>query len=212
MGVKAKFALSGDDIVALEKAMRGAERRNDLQEYKRTRALLLAGRDGLTRREAADKVGAREWSVYEWQRRFESDGVTGLQTKKAPGPARRLSAEQLQRLAEIVERGPEAAGFDTGVWTSAQVQTIVRREFSQTYSISRISRILREMSFSYQLPKIRLAKADPEAKRKWREETMPALLSQAESGEAVVFFVTNRSSSSRAPRQGRGRGWVKESK
>lgn len=212
MGLKSKFELTGGATRQLEALLLAAERRNDLRTHRRVRGLLLVGRDGLTRAEAATICDVNESCLYEWQQRFRSGGVEGLETKKAPGPERRLTAEELGRLAELIQSGPEAAGFDTGVWTTRQVKKMIKREFGESYCISQICRILHRLGFSFQLPKTRLARADAEAQREWREERLPSLVERAEAEEGVVFFATSRSSNSRAPRQGPGRGWVRESR
>lgn len=212
MGLKSKFEITAEETRELELLLLAAERRNDLRVHRRARGLLLIGRDGMTRAEAAEVCDVNESCLYDWQRRFNVDGVQGLETRKAPGPNRRLSEPQLEQLVSLIQEGPEAAGFDTGVWTTPQIKKMIKREFGQVYSNSYICRILRRLGFSFQLPKIRLARADAEAQRQWREERMPSLIARAEAEDAVIFFLTSPSSSNPERRQERGRGWVKASK
>src|SRR5919107_992098 len=52
---------------------------------KRARIVLLAA-DGLPNRQIAPIVGRNEHTVAQWRRRFEAEGLAGLESPKAPRP------------------------------------------------------------------------------------------------------------------------------
>jgi len=62
------------DILDLEEAKREAEAYGDIKLYKRVRALLLVGRDGKSRNEAAEIVECDRRSIFGWQQRFDERG------------------------------------------------------------------------------------------------------------------------------------------
>jgi transposase len=51
-------------------------------------------------------------------------------------------------LAGIIAAGPEAAGFDTGVWIAPVVVELVKERYGVSYSSSQIARILHDLKFS----------------------------------------------------------------
>lgn len=212
MARKPDFFLTEGDIEELQISEEAARRNNDLALYRRLRALLLVGRDCLSRYEAADIVGVEYSAIFRWQQRFRSGGVSALETRKAPGRQSTLDSNELARLAEMIEAGPEASGFDTGTWTSAIIKKLVHRTFGHSLSASQIRRILAKMSFSYQMPKKRLSLADPVKQKEWAEHQFPAILQKAADEDAEIFFRTSPSSSSRGRSQEAGRGWARESK
>jgi hypothetical protein len=61
---------------------------------------------------------------------FNSDGLDGLATRKAPRRASSLNEEQRARLAEVVEAGPIPAAHGEVPWRLANLALWVRDEFS----------------------------------------------------------------------------------
>lgn len=212
MARKPDFFLTEDDIEELQISEEAARRKNDLALYRRLRALLLVGRDCLSRYEAADIVGIEHSAIFRWQQRFRSGGVAAMETRKAPGRQSTLGPDKLSRLAEMIEAGPEANGFDTGTWTSAIIKQLVHKTWGHNLSASQLRRILAKLSFSYQMPKKRLALADPVKQKEWVEDRFPAILQKAADEDAEIFFRMSPSSSNREPSRGAGRGWVRDSK
>ena len=62
---------------------------------------------------------------------YEAMGPDGLVTGTAPGPAPRLSEEQL--LVALIEDGPEAAGYTSGVWTGPMIGDLIAQRFGVRY-------------------------------------------------------------------------------
>jgi hypothetical protein len=55
-------------------------------------------------------------------------GAEGLRDAERPGPPR-LSEAQKAELATIIEAGPQAAGFTSGMWTGPMIGDLIRRRF-----------------------------------------------------------------------------------
>ncbi len=186
-GKKPEFKLTKTQVRRLEQA-RLLVSKTDPEWDRRIRGVLLVGRDRKSRKEAAEMCEVSERTLYEWQSRFESGGVDALMTGQAPGRAPRLQDSQREELAKCISSSPEELGFDTGIWTSASIASLVQDKFGIEYSPSQIRRILRQLSFSYQVPKTRLAKADPDAQAVWQDEKFPELLRRARDDGWVIFF------------------------
>jgi len=65
-----------------------------------------------------DRQTLRDWVI-----RYNAEGLTGLSDRVPPGPAFRLSPEQIAALFEFVEAGPDPAVDQvlrlSGGWTCA---------------------------------------------------------------------------------------------
>jgi transposase len=76
----------------------------------------------------------------------------------------------------LLRQGAAARGFRGDRWTQKRVREVIRREFGVQYSLSQISRLLRQWPFSRQKPIRRARQRDEAALREWREHRYPALV------------------------------------
>jgi transposase len=83
-----------------------ARRSRDVRQTRRLLAL-AAVYDGMSREEAAKVGGMDRQTLRDWAHRFNAEGPEGLTNRAAPGRQRRLTAAQMEALAEIVETGPD---------------------------------------------------------------------------------------------------------
>src|SRR6202011_5374756 len=91
---------SAEELRALAKRSRDANQSRRLLS-------LAAIRDGMDRGEAAKIGGMDGQTLRDWVHRFNAAGPDGLFDNWTDGPTPRLSPEQLDELAKIVERGPD---------------------------------------------------------------------------------------------------------
>ncbi len=89
------------------------------------------------------------------------------------GRPRELNEKQRIMLSDIVESGPVAYGFISGVWSAKMIAQIILEEFDVAYHPGHVCRILDELDFSLQRPKKLLAKTDPAKQNKWRRQIYP---------------------------------------
>ena len=96
-----------------------------------------------------------------------------MKAKRHPGRRPRPTAEQKRELADILQKGPLAAGFSTDLWTLKRVALVIERHFGVKCHPGHVWRILREMGWSAQKPERRARERDEAAIQRWREETWP---------------------------------------
>src|SRR5262249_56111821 len=101
----------------------------------------------------------------------------------------RLSAEQRRLLPDFLWHGPEAYGFRGEVWTCSRVAQVVEEEFGVSYSKSQVSRILKELRWTPQVPITRAMQRDEEAIERWRVAVWPGLREQAKRERRTLVFV-----------------------
>jgi transposase len=111
--------------------------------------------------------------VSEWLKNYEDFGYDGLLEGHRSGRKSALSEKQRIQLGDIIESGPVAYGFVSGVWTSIMIAQVIANEFSINYHPGHVRNILYDMKFSLQRPRRKLINADAEAQRKWRRYTYP---------------------------------------
>jgi len=158
----------------LRQFIAAATQRSDLDAWRRGRAV-LGYIEGQRVIELAGQLDVTRGSVNRWLQWYEAMGVEGLLTGTAPGRAPRLDEEQREALIAIVEAGPQAAGYASGVWTGPMIGDLIERRFGVRYHNHHVPRLLHQLGFSVQRPRKRLARADAEAQAHWLRETLPAI-------------------------------------
>jgi transposase len=167
-------------------AWRKAEKAGDHRFARRLCAIRLVGQQSLTQESAAAVLGVTENAVTRWVMAYKRCGVAGLRTRKAPGAKPRLSPGQLIRLRRMIVDGPEACGFDTGVWDGPTVRELIRRKFRVTYAASHVRAILHNLRLSVKRPKRVAPGASAKAKRHWLTKELPGIKREAKRDRGVV--------------------------
>ena len=75
----------------------------------------------------------------------------------------------------MIEAGPQAVGYTSGVWTGPMIGDLIKARFGVSYHNHHVPRLLHHLGFSVQRPRKRLAKADAEAQARWLRERLPAI-------------------------------------
>lgn len=184
---------SKETITGLYEELQMAERLNNLRLYKIVQCLLMR-HEGRTVQDIAEVLRVKVRTIYEWIGRFLRERFNWLCGKHYQGRGRRmkLTKAQCEALGEIIDKGPEEAGFDMGVWTAAMLQEVMHREFGVLYACRYICSLLKTLKISYKKATFIPDKRDDEkwhATRKiWKEETWPEILHLAKETEAVILF------------------------
>lgn len=141
---------------------------------RRIHAVLL-NHNGMTSGEIAHVLGSARSRVSDWLRNYERYGYERLLEGCRPGRPAELTGEELTALTDIVDSGPVAYGYLSGVWTSPMIARVIAGEFGVSYHPGHVRKLLHKLGFSVQRPRRVLARADAEKQRKWHRRTYPAL-------------------------------------
>lgn len=180
-------------MAGLEQERAKACELNNLRLYKIAQGLLWIG-EGKALGEVARLLGVSAKTVWNWLKRLMVQGVGWLvgQHYRGRGRKAKLSSEQKQALYALVVAGPQANGFDCGVWTSAMLVELIWRRWGVCYNPRYLSSLLAKLGLSYQKARFVSDRQDEEgykqARREWVEETWPAILKQAQERGAVILF------------------------
>jgi transposase len=136
---------------------------------------IVLNMEGKTAPEIADILKVHRSKVSIWLHNWQETGMDGILEGHRSGRPPAISAAQCQELADILDSGPVAYGFTSGVWTSPMVARVIKEEFSVTYNPAHVSRILHDIGFSVQRPRKTLARADKSIQSRWVRYKYPTI-------------------------------------
>ena len=158
--MKTSHSGSGRDLAAMER--------------RRLEAGQLFGK-GLTQADVARRLGVSTASANRWHQAWKAHGEAGLRRNAMPGPARRLSAKQLQQLEETLLAGPAAAGYATELWTGPRIRKLIWDRFRVRYHRGHVWLLLRKLGWSCQKPAKRAVERDEEKIATWLRQRWPRI-------------------------------------
>jgi transposase len=183
------------ELKALRALLDEAKRRKDLETWRRAKAVLgYVG--GIAVIALSEKLDVTRGSINRWLQWFNAAGADGLRPKPQPGGVPRLSTDQHDELAALIEAGPQAAGFSTGMWTGPMIGELIRRRYGVSYHNHHIPRMLHRLGFSVQRPRKRLARADREKQAIWLKKKFPAIKKKPLNAAASSSLATRSASGS----------------
>ena len=104
--------------------------------------------EGMNRTDAARIGGMDRQTLRDWVIRFNEDGPQGLKDRWVAKP-RRLNAEQMKELAEIVETGPDMDVDGVVRWRRIDLQSVIEDRFGVVYHERTVSKLLTALGFSH---------------------------------------------------------------
>jgi len=174
-------------VKELERHLHAAFRRGDARLIKRISALLLLAEQRPVPQVAARLKVARS-TLYSWLHAFMVERWASLRYGKSSGRPPKLTASQKQRLCELINAGPEAAGYASGCWNTALIGDLIWREFSRRYSCHYLSELLASLGFSYQKARFVSDHLNEARRQHWLSVEWPAIRQAAQQQQACLLF------------------------
>jgi transposase len=145
---------------------------HDWREWRRLRAWDLT-RQGWAPCDIAEALGVSRAAVSPWLATATAAGRDALRSGLRPGPAGKLLPGQRFLIADCLWHGAEAYGFRGDRWTCARVGKVIEEEFGVRYHPGHVSRLLKELGWTPQVPITRAIQRDEAAIQRWREYDWP---------------------------------------
>lgn len=145
----------------------------DWKEIRRNRAIELY-ENGWKLSKIAEALGVSRSAVSQWIAAVDADEEAWRSKPRGHRPSR-LSDEQMNLIPDLLSHGAEAYGFIGQVWTCERIAEVIKEEFSVSYHKAHVSRLLKALKWTPQLPRERALQRDEEAIEKWRIEVWPML-------------------------------------
>ncbi len=160
----------------------GVKRNFDALQKRRMKAAKLL-MTGVHEAEVARRLGVHRQSVNRWSRQLSEAGIAGLKKAGRAGRKPRLTTLDREKIKEALKRGPEALGYDTGLWTAWRVSDLIERECGVKYHPGHVWKVLRSLGWSCQRPTGRALERNEDAIRRWKRERWPELKKKPKSAD-----------------------------
>ena len=134
----------------------------EIREWRRFRAVELH-EFGWPEAVIAEALGVNKGTVSRWLTMVNANGPEALLSHAVGGCPPKLAAAQLQTLPELLWHGAEAYGFRGDVWTCPRIAQVIRWEFGVSYHKDHVSRLMKELGWTPQIPITRAVQRDEEA-------------------------------------------------
>ena len=131
----------------------------------------------------ARRLGVHRQSVNRWAQQLAQGGRHALKRAPRAGRPPQLSASDRQRIVRGLQRGPEALGYRSSLWTAWRVAELIERECGVRYSTVHAWRVLRALGWTPQRPARRALERNEAAIRRWKRVRWPEL-KKTPKGEA----------------------------
>jgi transposase len=176
-------------VKRLKKEVAIAQKLNNFRLFKLAMALLMVA-EGQPIADVAEFFNVSTRTVSDWLRRFMVQRFSWLTGHHYQGRGRKPKLTKAQRgeLYDLICAGPEASGYDCGIWTCGMIADLVLEKFKVVYNPRYVSALLKKMGLSYQKAGFESDHLDEEKRKEWREVTWPAILKQAREKKAIILF------------------------
>src|SRR5918999_87237 len=131
-----------------------------------------------------------------WLAAARREGAEALLSRPAPGPTPKLTPAQQRLIPDFLGHGTEAYGFRGELWSCARVVKVIQEEFGVAYSKSQVSRLLKALGWTSQVPITRALQRDEQVIERWRAEAWPELKRRAQRESRTLVFVDEAGSHS----------------
>ena len=160
---------------------------HDWREWRRLRAWKLK-QHGWAQHDIADALDVSAAAVSQWMHKAHGSGVQALHAHTSPGHPTKLTPAQKRLIPDVLWHGAEAYGFRGDVWTCIRVAHAIEWEFGVHYHKDHVSRLLKELGWTPQIPITRAVQRDEEAITSWRADVWPELRRRATRERRTLVF------------------------
>lgn len=141
------------------------------KELRRKRALELK-KQGWKQCRIAQALGVSKAAVSQWVNNLNKSESEAWRAKPQGHRPSKLTQQQLQDVPALLSHGAEAYGFRGQLWSVCQV---IKEEFDVAYHKAHVSRLLKALKWTPQMPIERASQRNEAAIEKWRVEVWPSL-------------------------------------
>lgn len=122
---------------------------------------------GTSQAEIARELGVAHQTVSDWHDKWLEGGKKALRRTGPAGRPPKVTASDLAKVERALERGPQANGFPTDLWTLARVAEVIEKVTGVSYHPGHVWRVLRQIGWSRQRPARQAIERDDQAIERW---------------------------------------------
>ena len=166
-----KLQIADADIMRM--AMQDEIARSEEARYDHRLHGVLLVSSGLSCYEVAELFGHSPRTIEGWVKRFEKSGFAGLQEQPRPGRPRALSKVDLGSVGQDLRRSPRDFGYEQTLWDGKLLSHHLADKFGVKLGVRQCQRLFRKLGFRRRKPRPLIAKADPDAQRRYKKTQAP---------------------------------------
>jgi transposase len=142
--------------------------------------------------EIAEALGVSPAAVSQWLAHMREHGMAAWRAKpRLTGPIN-LAGDHWRLIPELLSHGAEAYGFRGECGTGARVATVIGEEFGVWYHKAHVSRLLKRLHWTPQMPIERATQRDEAVIEPWRLQVWPQLKKRRTSKAGLLYLWTSR--------------------
>jgi transposase len=166
-------ALRIADAATVALGLQDEIRRSEESRYDHRLHGVLLVAQGMNCPGVADLLGDAPRPVENWVRRFEAEGLAGLQEGERSGRPRRLTAQQLAEVDALLRKTPREAGMSGNLWDGKTLAAWIKRQYKIRLGVRQCQRLFRQLGFRLRKPRPMVAQADPERQKAHQKNSKP---------------------------------------
>ena len=120
--------------------------------------------------EVAQRLGVTRVSAKRWYDAWVRAGPDGLKSSGPLGRRSRLDESDWLEVEQVLLAGPQAAGFETDLWTLRRVAELIEDTTGILFHPGHVWRVLRGRGWSLQRPTTRARERDEARILQWRKQ------------------------------------------
>ena len=171
--IKDMKALRVADSATVSLGLQDEIRRSEESRYNHRLHGVLLVAQGMTCPAVAGLLGDATRSVENWVRRFEAEGLAGLQEGKRPGRPRRLGPQQWAGVDAILRKTPREAGMRGNLWDGKILAAWIKRQYGIRLGVRHCQRLFRQLGFRSRESRPLVAQADQERQQALKKTPSP---------------------------------------
>lgn len=125
---------------------------------------------GETAEQIVERVGLSRRCVQEWVKRYNAEGLDGLNDRSGRGRKLPLAREHTEQLKQRLDEGPREAD-GVCVFTGPLIRELIEQEFNKSLTLSATYYLLHAIGYSWLVPRPRHPQADPQKQAAFKKGT-----------------------------------------
>jgi transposase len=157
--------LTHEALAELDRLYHGAK---SMRVRTRAQMLLLAAEQRLLAHQIASIVRHSEETVRRWIKRYQAEGIAGLEDAPQPGRESKSTPEYRARLLEVVRIRPRALDLPFSLWSLQRLADFMAEETGLRLSDEAVRLLLKKNGIVLSRPQHKITSPDPEYQFKKR--------------------------------------------
>jgi transposase len=142
------YELTEEQVKEIDEAIKPAP---DPEVRQRAMAVKLL-HVGHSAHEVAEMMAVRLASIYNWQKRWEEEGIRGLKNRPRSGRPMKADPAYCDLLEKVIEQDPAELGYGFSFWTAGRLLAHMEKVTEVHLSANRFRALLKRCGYVYRQP------------------------------------------------------------